>query len=562
LSTSSKMKAIQIALKDSLKQWSKPCPLQTTEEVLTVVEASSDRDNLQQDRNKDNGNDNLINNFLNITKKRQQIVKQARKKYQFGVRILPAPQPFYRSKLIVFTPRYVIKNECDNLIAIAQYDTEHSEDDIIRIRKDQWQEFHWTDHKKKEYLVLSLCNKVTGNGYGWSGRFKIDKVQELVVKLRKNQDNEYEFTKVSINIYDNVQCIRIMNEDKDNPPYSLHNETNHEISFRHKIKVGNKRNQEEVPFTILYPGDSLNFTWEQWDDENDRILQVEIDGQVKEYPIEKTQECEPFILNPPTFKNINKQIKTHIYKKGYLQIRQSDKKKKEDYYCVLSVANQKMKLYDKDNSKKITINLKGAKIENALENEFVLRTSKSVIYQFEAKSDSEKSDWVNHIWKSILLENPEIIFVKIEPENLTKAIKFHSEGEDFLLPYRGDDEGDEQTRIRNKRKEITYTFRISNAIGISIIDSLPREIVHISVKKIELSFYSMECVNNEKQSDGAILIEKGDTIVKTSWINLSVDSFIINNQIMDAQFPVILAPNKKKLNENQQFIMAFIQTVI
>ena len=462
--------------------------------------------------------------------------------------------------MIVFTPRYIIKNECDNLIAIAQYDTEHSEDDIIRIRKDNWQEFHWTDHKKKEYLVMSLCNKVTGNVYGWSGRFKIDKVQELVVKLRKNQDNEYEFTKVSINIYDNVQCIRIMNEDRDNPPYSLHNETNHEIAFRHKIKIGNKRNQEEVPFTILYPGDSVNFTWEQWDDENDRILQVEIDGQLKEYSIEKTQECEPFILNPPRMKIINKQSKTHIYKKGYLQ-RQNEKKKKDDYYCVLSVANQKMKLYEKDNSKKTTINLKGAKIENALENDFILKTAKNVTYQFVAKTDSEKSDWVNHIWKSILLENPEIIFVKIEPENLTKAIKFHSEGEDFLLPYR-DEEGDEQERVRNKRKETTYTFSISNAIGISIIDSLPREIVHLSIKKIELSFFSVECVNNDKQGDITILVEKGDTIVKTSWINLSVDSFIINNQIMDAQFPVIMAPNKKKLNENQQFIMAFIQTVI
>lgn len=70
----------------------------------------------------------------------------------------------------------MIKNECDNLIAIAQYETEHAEENIIRIRKDQWQEFHWTDHKRKDCLVMSLCNRVTGNVIGWSGRFKIDKV--------------------------------------------------------------------------------------------------------------------------------------------------------------------------------------------------------------------------------------------------------------------------------------------------------------------------------------------------------------------------------------------------
>ena len=560
-STSKKMKAIQIALQDSLKIWSKPCPLQTTEDVLSVVEAPMDRV-VQQNRNNTNKTyDNMLNTILNKTMNRHNYTKQARKKYQFGVKILPAPDPFFRSKLIVFTPRYMIKNESDNLIAIAQYDTEHSEDDIIRIRKDQWHEFHWTDHKKKEYLVMSLCNKVTGNVYGWSGRFKIDKVQEIVVKLRQKQDNEFELTKVSINIYENVQCIRIINEDKQNPPYSLRNETNHEIAFRHKIKIGNKRNQEEVPFTILYPGDSVNFTWEQWDDENDRILQVEIEGQLKDYPIEKTQECDPFILNPPTIKNVNRESKTHIYRKGYLKLAKDEKKKKDDCYCVLSVANQKMKLYDKDNSKKDTINLKGAKIENAIENEFILKTSKNVSYQFKAKNEVDKSEWINHIWKSILLENPEIIFVKIEPVNLTKAIKFHSEGEDFLIPLRDPiEEGDEPRPPKHKRKESTYIFRISNAIGISLIDSLPREIVQISIKKIEFSLVSIETVNNDRQSD-QILDDKGECIIKTSWINLSIDSFMINDQLMDAQFPVILAPNKKKINEKQQFFQAFINTV-
>lgn len=42
--------------------------------------------------------------------------------------------------------------------------------------------------------------------------------------------------------------------------------------------------------------------------------------------------------------------------------------------------------------------------------------------------EGQCQDWVNFIWKSILLENPEIIFVKVEPFNLTKIIQFQSEG--------------------------------------------------------------------------------------------------------------------------------------
>lgn len=109
-STSKKMKAIQIALKDSLKIWSKPCPLQTTEEVLSVIEAPVDREaaNNPEDRNNNFGYyENKRNNFnfLSKTINRQHSVKQVRKKYQFGVKIIPAPYPFERSKLIVFTPR-------------------------------------------------------------------------------------------------------------------------------------------------------------------------------------------------------------------------------------------------------------------------------------------------------------------------------------------------------------------------------------------------------------------------------------------------------------------------
>lgn len=76
---------------------------------------------------------------------------------------------------------------------------------------------------------------------------------------------------------------------------------------------------------------NFRFTWEQWDDENDRILQIEIDGQLKDYPIEKIQECEPFILNANNEKKMNNQIKTHLYKKGKLTMKKFEKQGLDEY---------------------------------------------------------------------------------------------------------------------------------------------------------------------------------------------------------------------------------------
>lgn len=109
---------------------------------------------------------------------------------------------------------------------------------------------------------------------------------------------------------------------------------------------------------------------------------------------------------------------------------------------MLSVGGQKLKLYDEKTNSKKKIILRQAKIDSYNDNEFVLKVANmKQPYIFQGKNSLKKynnnltkaeegqcQDWVNFIWKSILLENPEIIFVKVEPFNLTKIIQFQSEG--------------------------------------------------------------------------------------------------------------------------------------
>ena len=101
-STSKKMNGIKVALKDSPKHiWSKGFPLQNIEEILSLIEAPIEEYSQQ------NHLDAAINVFskLSETFKTKRTKHNVRKKYQFGVKIIPAPDIFYRSKLILFTPK-------------------------------------------------------------------------------------------------------------------------------------------------------------------------------------------------------------------------------------------------------------------------------------------------------------------------------------------------------------------------------------------------------------------------------------------------------------------------
>ena len=109
---------------------------------------------------------------------------------------------------------------------------------------------------------------------------------------------------------------------------------------------------------------------------------------------------------------------------------------------MLSVGGQKLKLYDEKTNSKKKIILRQAKIDSYNDNEFVLKVANvkqpfiflgKITFSikeniFTKAEEGQCQDWVNFIWKSILLENPEIIFVKVEPFNLTKIIQFQSEG--------------------------------------------------------------------------------------------------------------------------------------
>lgn len=128
---------------------------------------------------------------------------------------------------------------------------------------------------------------------------------------------------------------------------------------------------------------------------------------------------------------------------------------------------------------------------------------------------------------------------------------------------------------------MTYKIVLNNMIAISIIDSLPQEVLCITLKNINFEFTSFQDIFTEIEDYKKGMIQSGNhsqlpssyeakqsselesssTFVNSrerldmrQMISLSVDSLVINNQLPNTQFPVILAPNKIKKSVNSPFL--------
>lgn len=71
------------------------------------------------------------------------------------MKITSAPGIFFRSKLIILSPRYMVHNETKLFIALAQADAEFQEEYILRVKPGEWKSFYWPESKKRDNVIMS-----------------------------------------------------------------------------------------------------------------------------------------------------------------------------------------------------------------------------------------------------------------------------------------------------------------------------------------------------------------------------------------------------------------------
>ncbi|CAD8085165.1 unnamed protein product [Paramecium sonneborni] len=602
--TSTNMNKIQVAIGQindqyqvqEISKWSNPVSLQNS----NVLEVVGRTDILKKDHEQ-----------LQLNNGKKRTSADAKGKFEFGMAITSGPGSFHRSKLITITPRFIVHNETQENIAMAQVDTEYRDNNLSRLKPGDWKYFSWSNIKKPALAMISFYQESTGLISGWSGYFKLQ-VQEISLKIPKpfinNNNNEqqqlYMLQKVNITLMDDlILLIRFILEDPIIPPYYIENLTKYEITYKqqpssqaqkYKLNQANPmmqnneinrgihqviaskpigtQEQELISFsaggnetTYLQPGEKVAFTWDHWIDDKEHVLEVEIEGQTEKYEIDKIQNFQPLTLPGQSQKRKKLVNKKFLYKQGFIFIKNLDRPK--EYYCTLNVLKQKFNVYFNKRKQHESYYLQGAKVDESKDNEFVLKINPEKMLSknlhFQTKTVDEANQWVEYLWRAILIDKPEMVELKIEPSNQTKVVTFYQnksndrtdtqkEGSE-IEPEKEDDD--------KQRQQFTcYKISISNCVSISIIDETPKEILQICFKNIQAEYILIEEIqkdlqlrsNQDDDDNTNFLPEKPQIKQIKEHINLSIDLIIINNQIINSQFPVLLAPNKKKIFGNQQ----------
>lgn len=345
---------------------------------------------------------------------------------------------FSRSKFLIIRPKYIIRNDSSYNIVIQQSGVKFEKPYFLGPKQNS--NFFWSQNKAKKYLIMGINSqdRFEAKKQAWSSKFQIDKVQELALKLlvgyTELKEPQFVFQRVSINTQDNLIVIRIMDEDQENPPFLIENQTQYDVYYKQYIqkkvksgccfsKAANKIKSAKIP---IYPDSKQRFTWDEWVTEPyNHILEVEIDGKVQYYDIDKIADYKPIIIkqNTDLKQNINKK---YLYKKGYLVYTSKEQEiDHQQVYCIIDTYKQKFKVYDKHNYEMV-INLKGAKILETKNCEFIISNSKGRdLHLFEVENQTATKEWIDHIWRTILINQPEMVHFKIEPMNQTKKLVFY-----------------------------------------------------------------------------------------------------------------------------------------
>lgn len=167
----------------------------------------------------------------------------------------------------------------------------------------------------------------------------------------------------------------------------------------------------------------MAFTWDNWIDDNDHSLKVEIEGIPNLYHIDKIQDFQPIVLPSSLRRKTNKNF---LYRQGELGLKEDNTFAEK--YCVLNVLRQRLKIYNLDKTNRQVYSLKGAKLDETNSNEFMLVvepkkiTSKTL--HFQALDQEDYTKWIDFLWRAILINKPDMVELKIEPMNSTKVLTF------------------------------------------------------------------------------------------------------------------------------------------
>ena len=443
------------------------------------------------------------------------------KKFEVGVQVENSKnEKFWRTKIVTFTPRFIIVNNMTQSIVCKQKEGS----DIYWIDSNAQIPFHWSDENKKELINMSFQQ----NGWSWTGSFSIDSPISTALKIKNSLENKYYFPQLQVQVEGSTTFVIFSNENREHPPYMISNKTNNIYTINQK--------ESNVSETI-WPFTNVPYAWEEPtkphilqvrlnnnnNNNNNDIGKYEIDqyklDKLKKYKISKTGKFKGstvaigptrtlLLNNIKNNKIVSKQeikeeeIQLEIKSKITIEIigigiSVIDTKPQEIFYLTIDKIKTEYSITNIDTNLEVLIG--GLQLDNQLPwTPFPIVISpsnadlKSIIHFTAVKSNLYTS--INYFkYMSILIQELDI---NIDEEFLVRTINLFN---DFMTVFNITD----NQQNEKKEEEITNYKENKKTTSSKMIYF---EMLHINPVKCNVSFVNVHAIDDIYANSAAKLI--------------------------------------------------------
>jgi len=169
--------------------------------------------------------------------------------YEVAINLQIPDDPFTRTRLIKFTPRFIIVNKLGCVALVTQWEPTIEQQGVCRLLPNEKSKFHWPD----AFRERAICVKFEEEGWHWSGKFFIDEPDDFVLRVKNSYSHQEVLVHVTITLEDSTLHV-ILQDTSFAPPYRIENLSMETIKL-HQANVP-KRAKILKPFEVaLYAWD-------------------------------------------------------------------------------------------------------------------------------------------------------------------------------------------------------------------------------------------------------------------------------------------------------------------
>ncbi|EGC32416.1 hypothetical protein DICPUDRAFT_155606 [Dictyostelium purpureum] len=220
------------------------------------------------------------------------VEKKQTRHYHLGLSVDLAPN--LKTKVVVFTPRFVFHNLFSHTILIQQCGP-NTESTLIRIAPSQSVPFYYfVDNRDSESKQKTLRFKLDYSEFDWSPPFSIQTFSDFTFQVYNNSEKEPEIhctPYIRIKTCLEVATVLVIISELKDSPYRIMNNTNYQINVSQK-KVGKSISVE--------PHHSLPYCWDLPLEEHELEVTVNVsDTQTEKatYKVDKIKTFKPMEFN-------------------------------------------------------------------------------------------------------------------------------------------------------------------------------------------------------------------------------------------------------------------------